>query len=177
MRHFCGVTCSSFTYYTHPPVNTAAPMTTAPITEPLFVATTQLLSHPSFNSTQHESVNSTAGLELNQPIDSSDTVALKDLEQVNGGSDVLDQVNERRHHRQSDGNEHLNRHGHHHCHDQRRDSRLRDRHRSRNRDRGHARDCSLNRLRSPSPRFIEPQRWLQPHVSESGSQSESSRTP
>ena len=27
------------------------------------------------------------------------------------------------------------------------------------------------------PRFVEPQRWLQPHVSESGSQSESSRTP
>ena len=27
------------------------------------------------------------------------------------------------------------------------------------------------------PRFVEPQRWLQPHVSESGSLSESSRTP
>ena len=68
-------------------------MTTALITEPLFVAATQILSHPSFSSTQHESVNSTAGLELNQPIDSFDTVALKDLEQVNGGSYVLDQVN------------------------------------------------------------------------------------
>jgi hypothetical protein len=39
-------------------------------------------------------VNSNAGLELTQPIDSFDTVALKDLEQVNGGSYVLDQVSE-----------------------------------------------------------------------------------
>jgi hypothetical protein len=82
-------------------MNTASPMTTALITEPLLVAATQLHSHPSFNSAQHESVNSTAGLELNQPIDSFYTVALKDLDQVNGGSDVLDQVNE--HYRCHDG--------------------------------------------------------------------------
>ena len=74
-------------------MNTAAPMTTALIKEPSFVTATQLHSRHSFNSTQHESLNSTARLELNQPIDSFDTVALKDFEQVNGGSDVLDQVN------------------------------------------------------------------------------------
>ena len=65
-------------------------MTTALITEPLFVAATQLHSHPSFSSTQHESVNSTAGLELNQSTDSFDTVALKDSEQVNDGLDLLE---------------------------------------------------------------------------------------
>jgi hypothetical protein len=31
--------------------------------------------------------------------------------------------------------------------------------------------------RAVHPALVEPQRWLQPHVSESGSQSESSRTP
>ncbi len=42
------------------------------------------------NSTQPESVSSTARLELTQPIDSFDTVALKDSEQVNDGLDMLE---------------------------------------------------------------------------------------
>ena len=71
-------------------MNTAAPMTTALIKEPSFVTATQLHSRHSFNSTQHESLNSTARLELNQPIDSFDTVALKDSEQVNDGLDMLE---------------------------------------------------------------------------------------
>ena len=84
-------------------MNTAAPTTTALLTEPLFTTATQLHLRHLLQLTQRESVSSTARLELNQPIDSFDTADLKDFEQVNGGLDVLGSKLRTRDRRTSDG--------------------------------------------------------------------------
>ena len=69
-------------------MNTAAPTTTALLTEPLVTTATQLHLHHLLQLTQRESVSSTD---------------LKDFEQVNGGLDVLGSKLRTRDRRTSDG--------------------------------------------------------------------------